>query len=191
MLFKKTYCGSLRQHLEKYFGMVGTKRILGKGPTEKLHGDFYVLEIPPGSVRGCWVYATIGMSLDRIDNQIELLIYSPQKDDSLVELLTFCGSYHRNCLPLNLHHTVNIGQPWLKNSLCDHAFISLPYLEGESLELFKYKDNTTHCYWLIPITKEERDYKIEHGCEALEQLFESNNLDYLNPARQNLILDVK
>ena len=191
MLFKKTYCESLRRHFEKYFGMTGVKKILRKGSKEKLHRNFYILEIPPGSVRGCWVYATIGMSLEFVNNQIELFIYSPQKDDSLVELLTVCASYHRNDLPLNLHHTVNIGRPWLKNSLCDHAFISRPYLEGESFEHFKYRDRElTHCYWLIPITKDERDYKIEYGCEALEQLFESNQLDYLNPARRNLILDV-
>ena len=191
MLFKKTYCESLRGHFENYFKIAGVKKILKEGLREKLHHNFYVLEIPPGSVRGCWIYATVGMSLEFANNQIELFIYSPQKDDSLVELLTVCASYHRNVLPLNLHHTVNIGRPWMAHSLCDHAFISLPYLEVEVFEFFKYGRKQIHCYWLIPITIEERDYKIEHGCEALEQLFENNNFDYLNPTRRNLILDIK
>jgi hypothetical protein len=33
----------------------------------------------------------------------------------------------------------------------------------------------------------ERDYKIEYGCEALEELFEEKQLDYLNPLRNSLV----
>jgi hypothetical protein len=53
-------------------------------------------------------------------------------------------------------------------------FISLPYLDGEQLELFNFDRHTIHCYWFIPITEKERNYKIENGCEALERLFEKN-----------------
>jgi len=116
-----------------------------------------------------------------------LLVYSPKSDNLLVELLTVCASYHRNGLPLGLHHTVNIGQPWLDNSKCDHGFISLPYLDGEELEIFSFGGQEIHCYWFIPITEKERDYKVENGCEALEQLFEDKRFDYLNPNRDSLI----
>jgi hypothetical protein len=37
------------------------------------------------------------------------------------------------------------------------------------------------------ITKQERDYKIEQGWEALEQLFEDKEVDYLNPQRKSLV----
>jgi hypothetical protein len=92
-------------------------------------------------------------------------------------------------LPLNINHTVNIGQSWLDNSKCDHAFLSLPYLDGEDLEIFNFEDREIHCYWLIPITEKETEYKELHGSEALEQLFEDKNLDYLNPNRSCLILE--
>ena len=101
--------------------------------------------------------------------------------------MTVCASYHRNGLPLNLHHTVNIGQPWLDNSQCDHGFISLPYLDGEELQIFNFGGKEIHCYWFIPITEKERDFKIENGYEALEQLFEDNRFDYLNPKRDSLV----
>ncbi|MFN6377719.1 MAG: suppressor of fused domain protein [Flavobacteriales bacterium] len=121
------------------------------------------------------------------DNLIEVFVFSPRQDLDQVELITVCASYHRNGLPLNIHHTFNIGRPWLDNSICDHCFISLPYLDGEALELFNFKDKVYHCYWLIPITEKERDYKIDKGCEALEQLFEDKQLDYLKPDRKCLL----
>jgi len=127
------------------------------------------------------------MSCDRTDdNLIELFVFSPAPSHSLVELLTYCASYHRNGLHLNIHHTVNIGQPWIGGSICDHGFISFPYLDGPDLEIFQFNGHDIHCYWFIPITEKERDYKTEHGCEALEQLFESEQINYLNPNRKCL-----
>ncbi|KIC95950.1 suppressor of fused domain protein [Flavihumibacter solisilvae] len=184
----RTYIDKLQLHFESYFGVTGKALTLDKGPKEKLHSEFFILEIPPNKRHGMFCYCSVGMSADRIDdNKVELVVYSPRSDISLVELITYCASYHRTKLPLNLHHTVNIGQPWLDSSLCNHAFISLPYLEGEELELFQFEGNTIHCYWVIPITESERDYKIANGCEALEQLFEERHLDYLNPNRSCLV----
>ncbi|WP_207421168.1 suppressor of fused domain protein [Desertivirga brevis] len=183
-----TFTTSLRNHYENYFGIEGIPRLLKKGPTEKLHPDFYVLEFRPNARHHYWTYCTVGMSVGRIDdNLIELFVFSPQQDEAIVELVTVCASYHRNGLPLNIHHTINIGRPWLPNSKCDHGFISLPYMDGEDLELFEFNGQMFHCFWLIPITERERDYKMENGCEALEQLFEDKQLDYLNPLRECLV----
>jgi Suppressor of fused protein (SUFU) len=183
----KKYIDTLLQHFERYFGKSGKKIRLEYGPKEKLNPDFYVLEILPNDRHNMFCYCTVGMSADRLDeNLIELVLYSPRQDNSIVELLTFCASYHRNKLPLNIHHTVNIGQPWLDNSKCDHGFISLPYLDGELLELFNFGGQNIHCYWFIPITEKERDFKVENGCEALEQLFEEKTFNYLNPSRESL-----
>lgn len=159
-----------------------------KGPTEKLHKDFVVLEFSPGKRHNLFCYCTVGMSVDRPDdNLIELIVYSPEASMSIVELLTVCASYHRNVLPLNLHHMVNIGQGWLIDSNCDYGFISLPYLEGEKLEHFEFGGKTIHCYWFIPITQAERDYKMKNGFEALEQLFEEKQIDYANLKRDSLV----
>jgi hypothetical protein len=186
-----TYFAKLRQHFEGYFGLTGKLLTLGKGPVEKLHPDFYILEFPPNKRHDMFCYCTVGMSADRGDEmRIELVVYAPRSSMSLVELLTYCASYHRNNLPLNVHHTINIGQPWLDKSKCDHAFISVPYLDGEELEMFNVEGKDVHCYWLIPITEQERDYKLEYGCEALEQLFEDTRFDYLNPDRSCIVRKV-
>ncbi|GGF06501.1 suppressor of fused domain protein [Hymenobacter cavernae] len=184
VLDSREYTANLHHHYENYFGSPGKRLILNEGPKEKLHSTFYVLLF---KLANYYCYCTVGMSADRIDdNLIELIVYSPKADKLLVELMTVCASFHRNVAPLNLHHTVNIGRPWLKNSKCDHAFISLPYLNGPRLEIFNFESHEIHCYWLIPITERERDYKIKNGCEALEQLFEDKQLDYLDIKRNCL-----
>jgi hypothetical protein len=187
-LANNSYTLLLRKHYEDYFDSQGTKKVWSIDPHKKLHADFYVLEFDPNKKHNMWTYATVGMSLDRDDdNLIELFVFSPKKDEALIELLTIIASYHRNSDPLNIHHTFNIGQPWLDNSVCDYGFISLPYLDGKDLELFEFNNNTIHCYWVIPITEQEKNYKIEKGCDALEDLFEEKGVDYLNPNRKSLI----
>ena len=188
-IFKKSYHDKLRKHYETYFKTKGKVKKLTKGPTEKLHPDFYILEIPPNSMHSMWVYLTVGMSFERTDeNLIELFIFSPEQKNEIVELLTICASFHRNNEPLNIHHTVYIGQPWLNDSECDHGFISLPYLDGDKLDVFEFENKKYRFLWFIPITEKERNYKIDNGCEMLEQLFEENQIDYLNPKRKCLII---
>jgi hypothetical protein len=41
--------------------------------------------------------------------------------------------------------------------------------------------------WLLPITAEERAYKIEAGLEALEQKFETTSFDYTDPLRASVV----
>lgn len=178
----------LRHHYEAYFGVSGRPQFWKSGPLEKLNPDFFVLEFPPNNRHNFWIYCSVGMSLERTDgNLIETFIFSPKKDESIVELITMVASFHKNVSAFDLYHTVKIGRSWLENSRCDHCFFSLPYLDGESLELFHFGGKTYHCYWLIPITEKERDFKIENGCEALEQLFEEKQIEYLNPDRSCLL----
>jgi hypothetical protein len=172
----------LKQHLESIWG----SSIVAKpipDPHGKMGKDFSVLAFPPSSKTSCWVYSTLGMSTDTPNALIELHILSNKKDATLVELLTVTASFHRNSTNLGLHHTVNFGRPWQDDSRCNYGFISLPYLSGEALELFNFKDGHLHNLWLLPITESERNYKIENGWDALEQQFEECGFDYINPQR--------
>lgn len=77
--------------------------------------------------------------------------------------------------------------PWYIGSECTFGFISLPYFNGSDLEVFNDDKNITNFYWLIPITEKERDFKKLNGVEALEDLFEKNNFNYLDPFRKSLV----
>jgi hypothetical protein len=175
-------------HLEKNWGSKGYILPEGYGPKGKLDADFKVVEFAPGTKHEFWIYSTAGMSISRKDNRnIELHIFSRKQDRDIIKVLASAASFHRNNEPLGLHHTVNIGTPWQDNSICDHGFISLPYLDGEDLEIFEKEEEHLHNFWLIPITEAERDYKIEHGWEKLEDIFEEKRLDYLDAERKTLI----
>jgi hypothetical protein len=184
----KAYVKWLQRHYEDHFDIEGNRMLPGPGTNYLLHRDFYVLEIPPNNRHNMFAYCTVGMSADRLDeNLTELFVYSPVANPALVDLMAHCAHYHRNRLPVRTHNTIGIGRPWLENSKCDHGFISIPWLDGRRLELFDFDGYAIRVNWFIPITKDERNYRLKYGCEALEQLFEQKKIDYLNPARKCLV----
>jgi len=159
-----------------------------KGPMLAAFKDFTILEFSPTIERKFWTYATAGMS-DKINAKLELHIFSLERDRSIVELLTAVAYYHLTSDDkLNLWHTVNFGRPWQKRSDCQFGLISLPYLDGPILENFEITNTSViKFYWLIPITAQEREYKIKYGLEALEERFKRNNFNYLNPLRKSVV----
>ncbi len=158
-----------------------------KGPVDQLKPDFSVLEFPPNQNRNMWTYATVCMSPLEDDPMIELHLFSDKQNSNLVELLTVVANYHQNTARFGLNHTMNFGRPWQVNSPCSFGFVSLPYIDGPDIEIFRKDGFASNCYWLIPISESEVDYKERNGVEALEQLFESKGLDYLNPNRKELV----
>lgn len=177
----------LKLHLEAHWGKSSREQLRIPDPHGKMPLAFSVLEFAPSETHDFWIYSTLGMSLDMPENLLELHIFSAKKDVTLVELLTVTASFHRNDSPLALHHSVFIGRPWQDNSLCDYAFISLPYLDGNGLEIFTCEDAHLHNFWLLPITEQERNFKIACGWDALEEKFEECSLNYLDPKRQSCI----
>jgi Suppressor of fused protein (SUFU) len=177
----------IKEHYERNWHSTGVIVPTDDIKMKVLNEYFCVLEFAPNDKRGYWIYATVGMSLMETP-KIELHIFSKSRDHSLALLLTIIAHYHFSSSDnLNLWHTVNFGMPWYIGSECTFGFISLPYLEGPELEVFKDNNDITSFYWLIPITESERDFKKLNGVEALEDLFEKNNFNYLDPFRKSLV----
>jgi len=42
------------------------------------------------------------------------------------------------------------------------------------------------CLWLIPITAREVEFKKQRGIQALEDLFEGSNVNYVDPLRADV-----
>ncbi|WP_239353065.1 suppressor of fused domain protein [Snodgrassella communis] len=151
-----------------------------------LHPDFTVLVIPPNDKREMWTYATIGMS-NTVSDPIEIHLFSEKENDDLAEILTAIAYYKLTGNNVDLNDTVNFGRPWLPNSKCEYGLISLPYLDGLELEKFWVDNTAISFYWLIPITKQERDYRWKYGIEKLEEYFDNENFNYLNPFRRSVV----
>ncbi|GET24695.1 suppressor of fused domain protein [Prolixibacter sp. NT017] len=180
------YKTSIRAHYESFWKAKATEKRWLDGPYQKLPNEFCILEFEPTERRKMWTYATCCMSQMDDKNPIELHLFSKEKDDTYIELLTIVAYYHRTNNFLDLWHTVNFGRPLVEKSTCSYGLISLPYLDGPNLENSDIKKNVKF-YWLIPITKRERDFKFENGIDSLEEAFEKNSFDYLDLYRKSVI----
>ena len=183
------YCGHVTDHYASQWQNQPRLRCWDKGPINELCSDFKVLEFPPTSSRDMWTYATCCMSDEHDADACELHLFSPVETSLHVELLTVLAHYHRTEERIGLGHTVNFGRPWLPGSCCDHGLVSRPYLDGPTLETLNRAGAAARVnfYWLIPITKAEREFKKMHGLEALEERLEASTFNYLDPTRLSVV----
>ncbi len=159
------------------------------GPIETRLAPFRILRVHPGPRNSLWTYVTVGACAVRSDHHAaEFILIGPSDSDSHHETLTMTAYYHAGPehQRLGLGHTVPIGRPWIEDSQCDHLLASLPYTFGPELEQCPMPEGHVQLLWLIPITEEERAFKVEHGVDALEDLFEDEGIEYWNPSRQSL-----
>ncbi|ULO09532.1 suppressor of fused domain protein [Paenibacillus sp. 19GGS1-52] len=177
----------IQDHYLKIWGNSCSSHELLKGPIHELPPGFKVLKFPPTSSRNMWAYATSSLSQSQEDNPIEIHVFAPQEQDSLIELLTVIAHYHNTGAKLKLGDTVNFGVPWLPQSKCEYGIISLPYLDGPSLEWLQNDTFQTRFLWLIPITRQEVDYKKKFGLDSLEEKFDDLSFNYLDPYRDSVV----
>jgi hypothetical protein len=180
-------CCSIKQHYESVWKKPAAIKRWTQGPVHRLPADFCVIEVDGHPEDNAWAYGTCCMSQPEDPRGLELHLFSPQPDDSQVELLTIVADYHRTGQSLGWGHTINIGRPWLPGSTCSFGLISLPYLDGEELEIFQSEWGQIQFLWLIPITEQERDFKKTNGLDALEEAFEKSMLNYLDPYRKSVV----
>ena len=182
------YRKEILKHYEKTWNLSDYYFInLEEGPMKEFDPNFTIIVIPPNEKRDFWTYATLGMFNSQTEPYIELHLFSENEDDSLSEILTAVAYYHMTGNKLFLDETVNFGRSWQTGSTCDYGLISLPYLDGVSLEKLLINNITIYCYWLIPITEKEKNYRWSHGIEKLEKKFESNQFNYLDTYRSSVV----
>ena len=179
----KSHSDILAKHYEHVWSVDDLDVGFVGGPTHALPDGFKILEFKPHRDRAMWTYATCGMSSENDVFPVELHMFSPKKSGEPVEVLVATAHFHRTGSALCLGHTVNFGKPWIEQSPCDHGLISLPYLDGPSLENLEVRNATVKCLWLIPITKSEVEFKKKHGLDALENRFDEMQFNYLDSMR--------
>lgn len=179
------YRDQVEQHYITQWGQNYNTYLWDKGPFYKVSPFFRVLQFLPNETHNMWTYATVCMSSHLEKKPIELHLFSNKQDNNLIELLTIVAYYHQNTHKIGLNDTVNFGKSWQDDSFCHYGYISLPYLDGPSLENLYLNEKQVKFYWLIPITPKELYYKMKYGVEKLEEMFEEKNLDYMDPNRSS------
>lgn len=177
------------QHIRRFFtGHEITEHKWLLGPVPEAMPEFQVLCAGPGPRTGCWTYLSLGASTISHDESglLEFFVVAPTEDPRHVELVTMVAWYHKT-KALGWGHTVPIGHPWLPDSQCNHLLISKPYPFGPDLEICNCDRGHVHVLWLLPITSAERDYKVTHDLEALEQLFDDAAIEYWDASRKSVV----
>lgn len=174
-------------HYREMWGMESQVLRLDRGPSQELPAEFGVLLFAPSPRRPMWTYATQCMSVPEEDLGIELHMFAPEREDGLVELLTAAAHYHRKGARLDAGHTVNFGRPWWTGSEAEHALVSRPYLDGPMLEWLPFGPRRIRFLWLLPMMKEELQFKKTRGLEKLEQMLEAKQVNYLDPKRKSVV----
>lgn len=183
---KPSYSQLIEEHYTEAWSAPLDSVRLTQGPIAELPDCFGVLAIrrTPEMI----AYATKCMSQLIDSERIELHVLARADREAsagIIEILTAVAHYHRTCAPLGLGHTVNFGKPWLPGSACAHGLISLPYLDGPSLEWLK--EPAVRFLWVVPITESELQFKKTYGQEALEVRLEESEFDYLDPLRSSVV----
>jgi hypothetical protein len=163
------------------------------GDVARAVSELEVAVVEPGpKAPGLWAYISIGCwdAVHDGEHGLEFVILAPRCDARCELLLAMVATYHaspRTENRLDWGHTVPIGEPWLDDSACDHLLVSLPYPLGPEFESAHWNGGHARILWLLPITSLERDFKAEHGIEALEERFDAGAIAYWDPARPSVV----
>jgi len=182
-------CGALEEHVRRYFdGHAVEPFTWDAGPIRQTNPHFRALRVAPKSPQGLWTYVSIGgWAATAEGNQgLEFVLTVPFETPRAVELLAMTVYYQRGG-HLGLGHTFPVGEPWLPGSNCDNVLVSLPYPFGPDLQRCHVGDRHVDFLWLLPITEEERAFKVAHGQEALEARFDQIALRYWELGRASAI----
>ena len=177
-------------HLRSFWNnREATEHRLGYGPIEQQLPRFRVLEFDPAPSAPYWIYCTVGcFEVDSGHHRFEFFVLSPSSTESHVQTLSMLVNFHAD--PdhrLGLGSIVEIGDPWMPGSKCDHLLVSLPYTFGPKLEWLRTPDVCVRILWLLPITAHEADFARANGVEELEQIFDLKKVRYLDPLRASLV----
>jgi hypothetical protein len=183
-------CGVLEEHVRRCFeDLVVEFDTDGAGLLEDEGNEhFRVLRIAPPNRSGIWTYVSVGGWAQTAESEygLEFAICTPAPTPRAALLLAVSAHYHR-ALTLGVGHTVPIGEAWMPGSLCDHFLISVPYIFGPELHACHVGDRHVEFVWLIPITPQERAFKVAHGLEELESRFEDAGMEYWQIDRPSVV----
>jgi hypothetical protein len=135
-----------------------------------------------------WTLVTGGMSdntqfvpdgyPEYVSKRLEILMYVEEPKPWMFDVLKGLAE-----MPLEektfLHwwHTVPNGKPMTAEpSLLTNFFFLPPYFEEPKFDSLHLDGEKVDFLWMIPITEAEREYAIQNGGQALEELFEESEM---------------
>ena len=184
----------VREHVKSFWPASAVmEHIQSAGPINDSLPGFMIITAMPANHKEPSIYVTNGCFAVETGLHIrhEFFLLSPRPEVSHIHTLTMLANFHADeRYRLDVGKVVAIGDPWLAGSTCDHVLVSLPYpyaARGQELEWLRLEDVCVRFLWLMPITAREAAFAELHGTEALEQKFDQQKPDYLDPFRTSVI----
>jgi hypothetical protein len=162
------------------------------GPTMQRVPGFVEVCVPPDARNPLCVYVSCGVwdAVHIEEHGLEFCLLAPERHHRHALIVAMNAYYHANpdeSFRLDVGHTVPLGEPWVPGSSLDHLLVSQPYPYGPEFEMCHWERGHARILWLLPITESERDFKAEHGLEALEQRFDDAGLRYWDARRSAIV----
>lgn len=188
----------IESHITKRFGKYGN--VFHEIVSPDIHVDICVIE--PTKKRNYYTLVTMGMGAHKMNVPTDLDSYKLNRAELLITLPPDWDVNNHNetyywplrwlkvmaRLPIEYDtwlgwgHTVPNGEAFAENTNLSGMLVTMPYFFEEKSASCELPDkNIVRFYQLIPLYESEMEYKIEHGAEALENLF---------PDDFNMIVDI-
>ncbi|ULQ58581.1 suppressor of fused domain protein [Brucepastera parasyntrophica] len=205
-LYTEEEVDCIESHVEEYFGI--NENVFHELVSPDIHVDILIIE--PVPERNYYVLVTMGMGAHRMNvpeeledyqlDRAELVICLPPdwKFDSEDEkwywplrwlkiLARLPGEYDTW---LGWGHTVPNDGPFAENTRLSSILLINPWSFGEESYECKMPDGSiVNFYQLIPLYEEEMQYKIDNDAEKLLELFDGEDMEYVNIHRENVCKD--
>ncbi|UFS98498.1 suppressor of fused domain protein [Nocardia huaxiensis] len=158
------------------------------GPIGQVLPRFRVRRLAPSNPDQGWTYVSIGAFEIHAGQRVEFVIESPVESPAHVESLAVIAHHHATTAhPLHLGRLINLGRPWLRESLAEGFMVNLPYPWGPELEWCGLANGErVQLLWLVPITPAEFRYAETEGTPALEDLFEAHAVHVTDAGRPSI-----
>lgn len=144
-------------------------------------------------VEGVTAYGTVRLSDHALSNasdlRVEIIGAFPTALPDFANVMATCA-----------FNVINDGAPLLPGAIhgqamalydlsttLRHVMFVSPFLWGDRPQTLALPDRTVAWLMAVPITEAERVYAAEHGSNALEQLFEREDIDIFDPNRPSVI----
>jgi len=202
----ETYSGedldALERHIEKHFGPF--KNVFHEISSPDIHVDIVIIE--PTPERNYYVLITMGMGAKKMNTPAELDEYQLDRAELMVCLppdweldnlsdekwywpLRWLKILARlpgeNDTWLGWGHTIPNGSPMAENTRLSALMLIYPSAFGDiSFECELPSGGGVNFYQIIPIYDEELEYKLKNNAEALLDLMNSEDLDYIKLDRK-------
>ena len=202
MVYSESELNTVRKHIEEYFGPCAN--IFREIISPDIHVD--ILTIEPTPERNYYVLVTMGMGARKMSTPAELRKYKLERAEIMVCLppdwkmndledekwywpLRWLKILAR--LPceenswLGWGHTIPNDGPFADNTRLSAIMLIYPAAFGEdSFACTMPNGDEVNFYQMIPLYNEEIEYKLQHDAEALLDLMDDDDLEFIKLSRK-------